>query len=97
MADTKNFPDCNPVLFLNANNKLFLVWIAVQANRWESSILRFRTSTDYDTDGAPNWDWQDNILLKPGDEICRGSQIKIRRAPGKPCRLGGVCAFSTTI
>ena len=35
MADTPGQPDCNPILFLNNNNKLFLVWIAVQANRWE--------------------------------------------------------------
>src|SRR6478609_3160305 len=35
MADTYNLPDCNPVLFLNSKGKLFLVWIAVQANRWE--------------------------------------------------------------
>ena len=45
LADTPNIPDCNPVLFLNQEGKLFLVWIAVQANRWEQSILRFRTST----------------------------------------------------
>jgi predicted neuraminidase len=81
MADTKIIPDCNPVLFLNKNNKLFLVWIAVQANRWESSILRFRTSTDYDTDGAPNWDWQDNILLKPGDEFAREVKSKFDELP----------------
>ncbi len=67
MADTPRLPDCNPVLFLNSDDKLFLVWIAVQANRWESSILRFRTSTDYDDEGAPVWGWQDNILLKPDD------------------------------
>jgi hypothetical protein len=53
----------------------------VQANRWESSILRFRTSTDYDTDGAPNWDWQDNILLKPGDEFAREVKSKFDELP----------------
>jgi predicted neuraminidase len=69
MADTPNIPDCNPVLFLNQEGKLFLVWIAVQANRWEQSILRLRTSTSYDNAGAPIWNWQDNILLKPGEEF----------------------------
>ena len=53
MADTYNIPDCNPVLFLNHQNKLFLVWIAVEANRWEYSILRCKTSTDYNKSGAP--------------------------------------------
>lgn len=69
LADTPGIPDCNPVLFINQEGKLFLVWIAVQANRWEHSILRLRTSTAYDNAGAPIWGWQDNILLKPGEEF----------------------------
>lgn len=75
MADTPNLPDCNPVLFLNQDNILFLVWIAVQANKWEQSILRVRTSTDYLKSGPPIWNWQDNILLKPdarfADEVAK--------------------------
>ncbi len=81
MADTKAIPDCNPVLFLNSKNKLFLVWIAVQANRWEYSILKFRTSTNYDTDGAPEWNWQDNILLKPDDSFAAEVEMKFKDLP----------------
>ena len=66
LADTYDIPDCNPVLFINKKGKLFLVWIAVEANKWEYSILRFKTSTDYLKTGVPVWNWQDNILLKPG-------------------------------
>ncbi|WP_031528779.1 sialidase family protein [Dyadobacter crusticola] len=69
LADTPDIPDCNPVLFLNAKGKLFLVWIAVQANVWEQSILRFKTSENYLKPGAPVWEWQDNILLKPGESF----------------------------
>ncbi|QGY47292.1 exo-alpha-sialidase [Maribellus comscasis] len=69
MADTPGLPDCNPVLFLNNKEKLFLVWIAVQGNMWEGSILRTRTTTNYNQAGAPVWEWQDNILLKPGEEF----------------------------
>jgi len=69
MADTKGIPDCNPVLFLNQEGKLFLFWVAVQANQWEYSILRFRTSTKYTAEGAPSWDWQDDILLKPDENF----------------------------
>ena len=67
MADTKEIPDCNPVLFLNKEGKLFLFWVAVQANQWQYSILRFRTSTHFLAEGAPTWEWQDDILLKPDD------------------------------
>lgn len=67
MADTPEFPDCNPVLFIDQKSRLWLFWITVRANRWEQSILKYRTSTDYQKTGAPRWDWQDIILLKPGE------------------------------
>lgn len=69
MADSPGEPDCNPMLFLNNSGKLFLVWIVVRANRWEASILKVRTTTDYNNEGAPKWEWQDVILMKPGAEF----------------------------
>jgi len=81
MADTPNIPDCNPVLFLNHEKKLFLVWIAVQANKWEQSILRFRTSIDYHKSGPPIWNWQDNILLKPDDNFAKEVAQRLKETP----------------
>ena len=81
MADTKGLPDCNPVLFLNSNKKLFLVWIAVQANQWENSILIFKTSINYETEGAPDWNWQDNIFLKPDDSFAAEVEKKFKDLP----------------
>lgn len=81
MADTPSIPDCNPVLFLNEQGKLFLVWIAVQANVWEQSILRFRTSVDYEKSGAPIWNWQDNILLKPDQKFADEIKLKLKDLP----------------
>ena len=81
MADTYNIPDCNPVLFLNHQKKLFLVWIAVQANRWECSILRYKTSIDYNKSGPPVWNWQDNILLKPDDRFAKEVKSKFKDLP----------------
>ncbi len=77
MVDTRGMPDCNPVLFLSNNQTLFLFWIAVQANRWETSIIRYRTSQRYNTSGAPQWDWQDNILLKPTDLFAEEVRVKL--------------------
>ena len=68
MADSPGQPDCNPILFLNNSGKLFLVWIVVQANRWEASILKVKTTMNYNK-GIPNWEWQDIILMKPGVEF----------------------------
>ena len=67
MADTPGFPDCNPVLFIDQQDRLWMFWIAVRAHGWQHSILKYRMSTDYQKPGAPKWDWQDIILLKPGD------------------------------
>jgi predicted neuraminidase len=80
-ADTPGLPDCNPVVFLNGKGKLFLVWIAVQGNMWEGSILRTRTTMNYNNQGAPVWEWQDNILIKPGKEFEEEIQQKFREMP----------------
>jgi predicted neuraminidase len=81
MADTPGIPDCNPVLFLNQKDELFLVWIAVLANQWEHSILRVRRSTDFLQEAAPRWTWQDNILLKPGEEFVEEVKKKFAELP----------------
>ncbi len=81
MADTYNLPDCNPVLFLNKNNKLFLVWIVVVANEWENSILKVQTSTNYLADGAPVWTGGDNIFLHPDDRFEQELQQKFKNLP----------------
>jgi len=78
MADTPGQPDCNPMLFMNNQGKLFLVWIVVQANRWENSILKVRTTTDYYGEGAPIWEWQDIILMKPGDEFAEQAEKQFK-------------------
>lgn len=66
-ADTPGFPDCNPVLYLDAKKKLWLFWMPVLAHRWEDALLKYRYATDYEGKGAPKWCWQDVIILKPGD------------------------------
>lgn len=89
MADTRDIPDCNPVLFLNSKGKLFLFWIAVGANEWESSIIRFKTSVDYAGPGAPVWNWQDNILLKPDDRFAKEVAARLRELPKDKAGWGG--------
>ncbi len=74
MADTPDFPDINPVLFLDSRDRLWLMWYPVIANQWETSIPKYRISSDYEGEGAPVWDWQDIILAKPGSKTERGIQ-----------------------
>lgn len=74
MADKPGFPDINPMLFMDATDRLWLMWYPVIANQWESSIPMYRISEDYEGAGAPNWAWQDILLAKPGDKTERGIQ-----------------------
>ena len=69
LADTPNFPDCNPVLFIDEKEELWLFWIAVFAERWEDSLLLWRRSRDYLADGPPKWHWQDLIVFDPGERF----------------------------
>ena len=69
MADTPGFPDCNPVLFIDRQERLWMFWITVLAERWECSQLKYRLANDPSGSEAPEWDWQDVLQLKPGDEF----------------------------
>jgi predicted neuraminidase len=75
MADVPDFPDINPVLFIDQQKTLWLVWYTVIANQWSTSLPKYRISTNYmQKNGAPVWDWQDVIHFKPGDKTERGIQ-----------------------
>ena len=75
MADVPGFPDINPILFLDGRGRLWLTWYTVLANQWETSLLKYRISENYQTmDGAPEWSWQDVLHVKPGDPAERGIQ-----------------------
>lgn len=67
MADTQDLPDCNPVLFIDAKERLWLFWVPVVANGWQHCLLKYRRAEAYQGDGAPEWSWQDVIILEPGD------------------------------
>ncbi|GMV91608.1 MAG: hypothetical protein AMXMBFR82_13860 [Candidatus Hydrogenedentota bacterium] len=77
MADAPGLADCNPVLYVDRTEKLWLFWISVLARRWECGMLKYRTSTDYLDEGAPNWNWQDVIVLKPGEAFAEEVETKL--------------------
>ncbi|MHC4705312.1 MAG: exo-alpha-sialidase, partial [Planctomycetota bacterium] len=75
MADVPGFPDVNPILFLDAKDRLWLMWYTVIANQWETSLPKYRISENYmSQDAAPEWKWQDVLHVKPGDPAERGIQ-----------------------
>lgn len=73
LADVPDFPDINPVLFLDGKQRLWLVWYTVLAYQWESSILKYRISENYmQESGPPEWKWQDMIHIKPDGSVPDG-------------------------
>lgn len=74
MADVPGFPDINPILFMDKQQRLWLMWYPVLANQWETSIPMYRISENYNSSGAPVWLWQDVLFVKAGDKTERGIQ-----------------------
>ena len=85
LADTPGFPDCNPAMFLDPQGRLWLVWITIQSNRWESSLLKYQRSEDFLVDGAPRWNDRGVIHLKPPAEFAAAALAHYDRV--EPSRL----------
>jgi len=66
-VDTPGFPDCNTCLMTDARGRLWLFWPVVIANSWESAITHSLVSENPAGDGAPTWNKNGVILLKPED------------------------------
>lgn len=66
LADAPGFPETNPVLFIDKRERLFFFWPLIIAHRWETALMKYRVSTDYQqAEGPPSWISQDNIVLVP--------------------------------
>src|SRR5687767_11457952 len=72
MADTPGFPDCNTCMMIDRQNRLWLFWPTIIANTWESCLTNYRVSRDYSGDGAPKWERNGLVLLKPDDFSAEG-------------------------
>lgn len=56
LADSAGFPDANPVVFIDGQKHLQLIWSMIVANDWRTSFLKNRVSVDYQRhQHAPVW------------------------------------------
>lgn len=69
LADTPGYPDTNCSLFFDGDDRLWLVWPTILANLWESSLLKYRISEDYDRPGPPRWKTDGVLHVTPGPEF----------------------------
>jgi predicted neuraminidase len=65
LADTPNFPDANPAMFLDRDRRLWLLWPVILANEWHTALMKFKISTDYLSPGPPKWSITDDMLFIP--------------------------------
>src|SRR5438093_2826287 len=89
LADTPGFPDCNTALFIDAQKRLWLFWPVILANTWESCLTNYRSATSYEGEGAPQWNWQGVLYLKPVDfeaVMLKGLEDRLRAFPEAPLR-----------
>ncbi len=69
LADAPGFPDGNPCMFIDPQDRLWLLHTTILANTWESALLKYRISRDYDGDGPPRWETSEVLHVKPGPEF----------------------------
>lgn len=100
MVDTPGFPDGNTAMFIDGRERLWLFWPIVLANTWESCITTYRVANRYEGKGAPKWDWQGQILLKPplfAEDVNRALDERMRTAPLPEWMTNRVAEFRSTL
>lgn len=67
MADTPEFPDTNCCMIIDPQDRLWLLWPTIQANLWESALMKYKIASDYkQKQGPPKWDSEKVLHIKPG-------------------------------
>lgn len=96
MADTPGFPDGNTAMFIDGRQRLWLFWPVVLANTWESCITSYRIAGHYERKGAPKWDWQGQLLLKPPmfvEDVEQALATRLKSSPLPPEMTNRLDAF----
>jgi predicted neuraminidase len=69
MADVRDYPDCNPCMFVNTDGTLWLIYVTILANEWHTALLRSQTSICTGGDACPKWNWADVIHVTPNNKF----------------------------
>jgi predicted neuraminidase len=72
MADTPGYPDTNCTMFVDPQNRLWLLWPTIMANEWHTALMKYKTSSRWLGEGAPRWDAQEVLHVTPGQEFVDG-------------------------
>jgi predicted neuraminidase len=66
LVDQPDFPDMNPVLFMDSHQRLWVIWSTILAHRGVTGLLRYKIASHYpDLTAPPPWDVSDPLLFIP--------------------------------
>ena len=78
MADTPGFPDTNCCMIIDGKQTLWLLWPTIQANRWESALMKIKKSSDYMMPtGPPKWNTMSVMHVKHSGDFAKSMQRKL--------------------
>lgn len=80
MADTPGYPDTNCAMFVDPQERLWLLWPTILANRWESALMKYRISSHYSGEGAPVWEVNEVMHISPGQEFVEQTEKWLAKA-----------------
>src|SRR5262245_38684771 len=69
MADTPGYPDTNCAIFIDPQQRLWLLWPTILANEWHTALMKYRISSRYQSDGPPVWETNEVLHVTPGSEF----------------------------
>ncbi|PYI99950.1 MAG: neuraminidase (sialidase)-like protein, partial [Verrucomicrobia bacterium] len=69
MADTPGYPDTNPAMFIDPQKRLWLLWPTILAHRWESALMKYCISSNYQKAGPPQWNASAVLHVTPGGQF----------------------------
>ncbi len=77
LADTPGFPEANPMLFVDEDGNLHLYYATIQANTWESALMKIKVAKEWtrspsnwlDDSDSPRWDQTAVLHMKPGERF----------------------------
>ena len=91
MADTPEFPDTNCCMIIDQDQTLWLLWPTIQANLWESALMKYKKSTNYMMpEGPPEWDMMRVMHVKHEGDFAAKVKQKIAEYAGERPIVGAV-------
>lgn len=69
MADVPGYPDTNCTIFIDPQQRLWLLWPTIMANEWHTALMRYKISSRYQGEGPPVWDVSEVLHVTPGQKF----------------------------